>query len=84
MEYMAKGIPVICEHSEFGIPLTSKYRLTVSDDEQSIDLIKIIDFYDSIYSGKDISKIINEIRMECRENCNVKVGLNEVLRFMQE
>ncbi len=84
MEYMAKGIPVICEHSELGIPLTSKFRLTVSDDENSIDLFKVLEFYDSLYVGTKISNLVNSIRNECRDNCNIKAGLSEVLKYMKQ
>lgn len=84
MEYMAKGIPVICEHGECGIPKESPYRLTVSDDENPIDINEVFGFYEEIYEKRDKDKVIKDIRNECRSNCNIKSGLKGVLTFMKQ
>lgn len=83
MEYMAKGIPVICEHSECGIPERNKYRLTVNDDESPLDVGEITKFYHSIYDGVEPDVINREIRDACRENCNIKAGLQDVIDFLK-
>lgn len=84
MEYMAKGIPVICEHSECGIPMDNPYRMTIPDDDSPINVEQVLAFYDAVYGDRNASQVINEIREECRKNCNVKVGLKEVLAFMKQ
>lgn len=84
MEYMAKGIPVICEHSECGIPMGNPYRMTVSDDDSPIDVFEVVRFYDSIYGRGNIEKIVTDIREECRKNCDVKAGLKEVLDYIKQ
>ena len=84
MEYMAKGIPVICEPSECGIPKESLYRLTVSDDEKPIDISELFKFYKDIYRKRTKDKVIEDIRNECRNNCNIKSGLKDVLIFMKQ
>ena len=83
MEYMAKGIPVICEHSECGITMGNPYRMTVPDDDIPIDIAEVIRFYESVYSQREPQKVISDIREECRKNCNVKAGLSEVLQFIK-
>lgn len=82
MEYLAKGIPVICEPSEIGVPLDCKYRLTVPGDDSPIDVDSIVNFYSNVYSDKDIISVIEEIRSICELNCNVKIGLQGVLDFL--
>ena len=83
LEYMAKGIPVICEHSEYGIPENNPYRLTVADDDSPLDIDAILCFYDSIYDGKGSERIVSEIREDCRRNCNVTAGLKDVIEIIK-
>ena len=83
LEYMAKGIPVICEHSEYGIPENNPYRFTVADDDSALDINAILRFYDSIYKGRKPESIVGEIREECRRNCSVTAGLRGVIEFLQ-
>lgn len=79
LEYMAKGLPVICEEGEVGIPKDSKYRLSIAADQTPVDIEAVVQFYDSIYKGKDqIDTVINEIRSYCIENCSVADGLKGV------
>lgn len=82
LEYMAKGIPVICEHSEYGIPENSPYRFTVADDDSPLDVEAILQFNDSIYDGKALEHIIASIRGECRRNCRITAGLKDVFAFI--
>ena len=79
---MAKGIPVICEHSEYGIPENSPYRFTVADDDSPLDVEAILQFNDSIYDGKALEHIIASIRGECRRNCRITAGLKDVFAFI--
>lgn len=83
LEYMAKGLPVICEEGEVGIPKNSKYRLSIAADQTPVDIEKVIQFYDSIYTGKDqIDTVINEIRSYCINNCSVADGLKGVFEYI--
>lgn len=84
MEYMAKGIPVICEHSECGIPMDNPYRMTVTDDDSPINVEQVVAFHDVVYGNKTINQVITDIREECRINCNIKAGLKDVLIFMKQ
>jgi len=84
MEYMAKGIPVICEHSEYGIPVDSPYRLTVADDDSPINIDRVLKFYEGVYAGTDTDRITSEIREECKHSCNTKAGLSGILSYMAQ
>lgn len=84
LEYFAKGLPVICEPSEIGIPLNDSYRLTVQADESPIDIEAIFAFYHRVYQSNDYDKVIQDIREECRRTCSVKSGLQEILDYMEE
>ena len=83
LEYMAKGMPVICEHSECGIPTDSPYRMTVSDDDSAIPILEVIKFYEDVYQHRDTKQVIEEIRKECSASCNVKSGMEPVLNFFE-
>ncbi len=83
LEYMAKGIPVICEPSEYGIPQNSPYRLTIPNDESSIDIGDVISFFESVYKGRPVDVVISDIREECKKNCSVKAGLTGVLNYIR-
>lgn len=83
LEYMAKGLPVICEEVEVGIPKESAYRLTVISDQPSINIEEIIGFYDSIYTvNEPVDVIIEDLRRYCKDNCSVDVGLSGVFEFL--
>lgn len=84
LEYMAKGLPVICEEGEVGIPKESKYRLSIPTDKTPVDVEKVIEFYDSIYTGKNnLDTVINEIRTYCINNCSVADGLRSVFEYIK-
>ena len=83
LEYMAKGLPVICEEGEIGIPKDSKYRLTIVSDQSPIDIDEVIRFYDSIYQNDENDEsIIAEIRTYCKNNCSVETGLKGVFDYL--
>ncbi len=84
LEYLAKGIPVICEPSENGISIDNPYRLTVSPDETAIDIRDVIVFYQKVYGNNDSMTVIQSIRDECRTKCDIKAGLQGVLSFIEE
>lgn len=83
MEYMAKGLPIICEPGEVGISMDSDYRLTVPADESPIDIDRVIRFYRDVYAGRSAEEVIKTIRAECRENCSVKAGLKGILEYIE-
>lgn len=83
LEYMAKGLPVVCEEGEVGIPHNSKYRLSIPADESPVDMEAIVNFYDSVYGETDqIEDVINDIRTYCIGNCSIEDGLKGIFDFI--
>lgn len=83
LEYLAKGLPVICEEGEMGIPKDSFYRLSIKSDSSPINIDNVIGFYDKIYrDNNDINSTINEIRNYCINNCSVSNGLKGVFDYL--
>lgn len=83
LEYMAKGLPVICEESEISIDKNSKYRLEVPSDSDPIDVNKVIDFFDSVYEDGRTA-VIDSIRSECAEKSSVQKGISGVIDFFEK
>ena len=81
LDYVSKGIPVVCEPGEVSIPDKSKYRLTVPADDSDIDIERLIRFYDEIYSSSDSEFVAENIRKECIESCSIKAGIQSVLDY---
>ena len=82
LEYMAKGLPVICEEGEVGIPKDSKYRMSISPNQSPVDIEAVVKFYDSIYIDNQFDVVINDIRTFCANNCSVEDGLKGVFEFI--
>ncbi len=81
LEYMAKGLPVICVEGEVGISHSSRYRLTVKDDDTLINIDHVLAFYDDVYKDNP-EDVIKNVREECKRHCSVKEGMKGVLSFL--
>ena len=82
-EYLAKGLPLIS-----GCPIdvfdgkAFEYLLEFPNDESVIDIGKVIDFYDRIYS-KDENDVINDIRQFAKEKCDFTATLKNVITYVK-
>ena len=83
VEYLAKGLPVVCEDGEISISEDSPYRLTVPFDDSNIDICSIVDFYDRLYQGQNIKSVIDAIRFECEEKCSMDSAMKPVIDFFE-
>ena len=54
------------------------YIYKVEGNEMPIDMEKVIEFYDSIYTGKDLNSIAGEIREHARKLCDMDVVMKPV------
>lgn len=73
-EYCARGIPFVIASRDNGFPEDFKYSMQVSQDEKSINVNEIIDFYDSIKS----SGYTTEMRKFAEENLTWDINLKPV------
>ena len=82
VEYMAKGMPVVCEDGEISISEVSPYRFTVPFDESNINIDAIVAFYDRLYHGQKVEDVISAIRRECESKCSMDSAMKPVIDFL--
>jgi len=73
-EYCARGIPFVIASRDNGFPEDFKYSMKVSQDERSINVNEVIDFYDSIKN----SNYTTEMRKYAEENLTWDINLKPV------
>lgn len=82
-EYLAKGLPVITGSK---VDLFEKkdfpYYLEFENNETPIDLHRIVEFYDDIYSRRDINALNEEIRAYAMCKCDMKNALQSVVEYI--
>ena len=83
-EYLAKGLPIItaCNIDLFE-KHSFKYECKFSNDESSIDIEKIIDFFDNTYLAKNEQFIIDVIRDYSEKYCDMSYAMNGVINYIK-
>lgn len=83
-EYIAKGMPIISgcpidifEGREFS------YVCEMPNDESSINIEKIVRFFDEVYE-KDEDKVIEEIRKFAEKYCDMSYAMRSVINYFKE
>lgn len=84
-EYAAKGLPILTS-SEIDIFPSNEcsFICKFSEDEQDIDILQVISFYDSLYNKSSEREISEQIRNYARKICDMDVAMKKVLTFIQE
>ncbi len=83
-EYLAYGFPIISScYIDVLIDKKYKYFLKIDNDDSPIDMQKIIDFYDEMYSSESESTIIENIRRFAEENCSYESTLKTVFSYLR-
>lgn len=82
-EYLAKGLPVVTGakttvFEKYG----GHYNLDFPNDSSDIDIGMVVDFYDRIYSGKQINQVRDEIRTFALNSIDIKVAFKGVLDYI--
>lgn len=83
-EYAAMGIPFV---SSVDIDFAEKdwpYLMQVPQDETPIDMNKVIEFYDKVYSSRDCNEVANEIRTYAESRCDMKVVMQPLVEYIKE
>lgn len=81
-EYGAKGLPIISSCKIDVFPEDYKYILYEPADEDSIDIKKVIEFYDSIYTNSNsFNQVNSEIRKFTQNKCDMFVVMNPIIDF---
>ena len=82
-EYAAKGLPMIS-----GGPIDIFYRqsykfaLELGDDESLIDISRIVEFYDNVYS-QNRKEVITEIREYAYRRCSMDISIRPVVDYFK-
>lgn len=83
-EYLMRGLPVVSAmDEEYLIGLRGKYYLGFPDDESTIRLEDIIEFYDEIYSKGEVELIHNSIRNVALTLVTVSKVMEPVIRWVE-
>ncbi len=85
-EYLAKGLPVVAGCNTVALTgKNSKYYLQFENNESAIDMFKIVDFYDAIYSGnKQRREIVDDIRKLAYETVDIAVTMKGIKDYIGE
>lgn len=81
VEYIAKGLPVICLKSEFSVTAEYPYKLYVPLDESPVDIQSVSDFCDSIYSAGEQS-VIDAVRSYGESKCDIHATQRPVIDYI--
>lgn len=87
-EYLAKGLPIVsgCHEDAFEDE-TFDYYLEFPNDDSVVEIEKIVDFYDHIYSTKSHTERIemtNMIREYAKRQVNYDVVFKNVIDYLKE
>ena len=83
-EYLARGIPIVAgcpidviHNSDFD------YCIEFPNDDSSINIEKIVKWYDSLLALKSPDEITNGIRDFAMKNCDASVVMNNVIEYLK-
>lgn len=82
LEYVAKGLPIVCEDGETILENDTQYRLTMPWDDTPVDIASVVKFYEKLTQKEDEFTLIENIREKCRKTCSVEVGMKAVIDFL--
>ena len=86
-EYLAKGLPIItgCATDVFmKNPSLSKYFLVFENDNTTIDIRKIVDYYNNIYIKKDEHRELSRmIRNDSRQYISLENSMDDVIQYIK-
>lgn len=87
-EYVGAGLPVIGAGimDVAQVQSLAPYTLTFPNDSSSINMNRIVKFYDDLYKGKsteEIEEMINYIRHEGERNLDYKSAMKEVINYIK-
>ncbi len=83
-EYLARGLPMIASAKIDVLPDDYKYCLYIPCDESPVDVIELINFYDSIYNNNDKKKINFQIHNFAITHCDMKNTFRPVLDYIAD
>lgn len=85
-EYLAKGLPVVSGCNEDAFNNEKKdFLLQFPNNNSVIDINKVVQFYEDIYEcGVSREDVHNNIRLYAKENIDMSVVLQPVIKYINE
>lgn len=84
-EYLAKGIPFVYSASiDVFLDNPVDFCVKVSEDESPIDVKRIIEFHEYLYSKYPERELINKIRQYAVEHVSMNAAMKPVTDYMKE
>lgn len=81
-EYLARGIPSISSTKIDIIPEKWKYNLYVPENDNEIDINKIVSFYQNLLQKETVSQIHANIRNYAEKNCEMNVVMRPIFEYI--
>ncbi len=85
-EYLAKGLPVVAGCDTVALTgKNSEYYIQFENNDNPIDMFKIVDFYDAIYgANRPRKEIVNDIRQLAYKTVDISVAMNGIIGYIGE
>lgn len=83
-EYLAKGLPIVsgCPIDIFQKKNNYKYYLEFENEDEPIDIYRLIKFYDDIYKNS-YENTISNIRSFAEKTCDISVAMREIINYLK-
>ncbi len=84
-EYAAKGLPMITSVDIDVFPKGEyPYICHLKGEEKPVNIEKIIEFYDKIYSGNSYDEVAEQIRAYAKKLCDMEVAMKPIKDILSE
>lgn len=84
-EYLAKGLPIVSGCSEDACSGRQfKYYLEYPNNSEDVDITRLVEFYDTIYTKDNKREVVEEIRKFAYEVVDMKKTMAPVVKYITE
>ena len=80
-EYCARGIPFVYGYDDISFNKDNYFAYQISNDETPVDMQRIIEFYDTMYDGRDF---IKDMRQYALDNLTWNTILRPVIDYLSQ
>lgn len=81
-EYCAYGIPMITSSPVDFLPKDSPFQLIVPYDDSPVDMEAVVQYYHSVYDGKDCNEVAKDIRDYAEARCDMSITMKPVADWL--
>jgi glycosyltransferase involved in cell wall biosynthesis len=81
-EYLARGFPMVSSAKIDVLPDNYQYCLYVPEDEEPINIQKIVAYYQELLRCQDVKEIIHNIRRFAEDNCDISKTIAPVIEYL--